>query len=114
MSNPAIRRTQSNVSVASNNFAEYLYHRDEIKRQRRHYKITKGKTTAGLSFKGAPVPDRYLFIHRVHNNVDASDVNEHLVKNNFTVGKLECITHDVAKYKSFKMTFTNIVSPGRE
>ena len=37
-------------------------------------------------------------------NVNARDVNEHLVKNNFTVGKLECISHDMAKYKSFKPT----------
>jgi len=36
--------------------------------------------------------------------VNASDVNEHLVKNTFTVRKLECISHDMAKYKSFKLT----------
>jgi hypothetical protein len=104
MSNPVIRRTQSTISVASNDSAEYQYPRNEIKRQRRQYKIIKGKTTAGLSFKGAPLPDRYLFIHRVDSTVKTSDVNEHLVNNNFTVRKLECISHDMAKFKSFKLT----------
>ena len=101
---PAIRRTQSTFSVASNNSAEYQYPRSQEKRQRRQYKIIKGKTTAGLSFKGAPVPDRHLFIHRVDSTVSISDVNDHLVNNNFTVRKLECVSHDMAKYKSFKLT----------
>ena len=62
---------------------------------------------AGLSFNGAPLPDRYLFIHRVDNtvNVNASDINEHLVKNNFIVRKLECVSDDMAKFKYFKMQF---------
>lgn len=103
----ALQRTQSRLSVASNQSSTshgFEQTRHERKRLKRISKVITGKTPTNGNFKGAPEPDRYLFIHRVDKTVDSSAIKDHLCKNNITVRDLVCLAHDEAKYKSFKLT----------
>jgi hypothetical protein len=67
-----------------------------------------GKNTArdvlSSKFRGAPEPDRHLFIYRVENDTDVADVTEYLDNENIPYKSVECLSNPNAKFKSFKLT----------
>jgi len=86
-------------------FQKQPHQRKQAKRVSR--KVVTGKNTLNgdvtHGFKGAPEPDRSLFIYRVAPHVDTKDITEYLGNKAITVKNLECISHACAKFKSFKL-----------
>ncbi len=60
--------------------------------------------TTSKTFRGAPEPDRQLFIQRVNKQVTDIDVKAYLVAKDFTIRDLTLMSHADAKYNSFKLT----------
>ncbi len=56
------------------------------------------------TFKGAPAPDRLLFIYRVAKDTDADEIKNFLVARQFTVRDFVQTSNENARFKSFKLT----------
>ena len=54
--------------------------------------------------QGAPEPSRHLFIYRVSTTTLTSDLSQDVSEMGFTVRDLQCLSHDNAMFKSFKLT----------
>ncbi len=65
-------------------------------------KATNGDTSFG--FRGAPEPDRHLFIYRAENDMSVNDVEIYLNNQNISYKSIECLSNPNAKFKSFKLT----------
>ena len=72
------------------------YHK---KKQRRY--ITGKKSIT--SVRGAPGPSRYLFIYRVHTDTTVAEMSAFMEEQSVTPRSLECVSHEEAKFKSFKL-----------
>lgn len=101
----------SNVSEHSNisETSGYQYQSHYKKKlQRRNNIITGSNQRAGnqstTGFRGAPEPDRHLFIYRVENDVSVDSLEDWLKRNDITYRTISCISNDQAKFKSFKLT----------
>ena len=55
-------------------------------------------------FRGAPEPNRDLFIYRVDPNTEAEDLRDYMMEKGFEVRNLCCISNPNARFKSFKLT----------
>ena len=77
-------------------------------RQSRQPNVVTGKNTTrnvlSSKFRGAPEPDRHLFIYRVENDTDVADVTQYLDNENIPYTLVECLSNPNAKFKSFKLT----------
>jgi hypothetical protein len=54
--------------------------------------------------KGAPEAMRDLFIYRVDKETSIYDIGNYIESQGFTVEDLQCVSHDAARFKSFKLT----------
>ncbi len=105
-------RSPDNVSMRSTATDVSGYHkqphqRKEEKRRVRKVVIGNKSTADGASsirFKGAPEPERSLFIYRVTGDTHIDDIHDMLSQYKFTVLSLECVSHPESKYKSFNLT----------
>jgi hypothetical protein len=82
--------------------------RDEwqTQRSRKRAPALRGKATGG-KLKGAPPPPRHIFLYRVEKEFSSKDVVEHIREATSDVKdevKVELLSHQDAKYKSFKVT----------
>ena len=73
------------------------------KHNKRKQKVITGKSHTTGGFKGAPEPTRELFIYRVDNETDVTDLQHHVHSHNFTIRDLKCISNPSAKFKSFRL-----------
>jgi len=97
------------ISMASNvtDVSGYQYqpkYRKKIQRKFVTGKYLLDTASSGSSFKGAPAPDRQLFIYRVQSDVSVDDVSKYLIEREITVKDLKCISNSNAKFRSFKLT----------
>ncbi len=102
-------------SISVRSFASgvsgYQYQRQYARKLRRpRTNIVTGKHTSQdtdtdtAGFRGAPEPDRHLFIFRVENSTSESDIRCYLTKRHITFKTVQCLSNPNAKYKSFKLT----------
>ena len=75
--------------------------RQEVKR--RKIITGRGYNNSG-GFKGAPEPNRELFIYRVDKQTTLRDLRVHVLDEGFDVRALECISNPNSKFKSFKLS----------
>ena len=54
--------------------------------------------------RGAPEPERHLFIYRVDAATETEDLQSFFHDLGVTVKSLQCVSNENAKYKSFKLT----------
>ena len=70
--------------------------------------VVTGKKTAqnmsSFKFRGAPAPDRHMFINRVENDTDIPDVIQFLAGENIPYKSVKCLSNPYAKFNSFKLT----------
>ena len=77
---------------------------EEWKEVRPRRKAVIGTSKCNSKFKGAPPPDRDLFLYRVDSDFNESNVTEHIEDNNVKVRNIEIKSVDEARFKSFKIT----------
>lgn len=95
----------SNVSLDRAGTTSAMTIVDRRKKQQRKTTVIAGNSSPkGNSFKGAPSPDRHLFIYRVDQSVHADNIQEYLISRQFQVRELVCMSNENARYKSFKLT----------
>lgn len=73
----------------------------EVKRKKA--KVVRGKVKSDI-IKGAPLPKRDLFVARIDPNTDDDQLKQFIGEKGLKVLKLERLSHDEAKYKSYKLT----------
>ena len=81
--------------------------RKRWKEEQRRRKIITGKAaprTVGSTFRGAPEPKRDLFVYRVDKSTTSADLKLHISDFGFNIISLECISNEMAKFKSFKLS----------
>ena len=71
---------------------------------RRKKFITGISTSKPGSFKGAPEPNRDLFIFRVDKETTESQITNHVKDHGFFVRNLSCVSNPSAKFRSFRLT----------
>ncbi len=79
--------SQDRSSTASFREPRYV----QKKTQRKTKFVAGASSPKGSGFKGAPAPDRYLFIYRVDKSIDG--ISEYLTSRQFQIRKLECISN---------------------
>ena len=107
-----LRLRGSNRSIASESSANsgYQLPNYELKNQRRKENrrkravITGKSDLGGCQIKGAPEPDRDLFISRLDKQTSDRDLKNFISDNGFTVRNLQRISHVDASYKSYRLT----------
>lgn len=97
----------SNISLATNNSVDsegfkVVKNKKKVRRDRRV--VTGQKLDSSCIIKGAPEPNRDLFISRLVKETKDSDLERYVRDSGFTVNDLECISHPDAKMKSFRMS----------
>lgn len=75
--------------------------RNEMKRRQF---ITGKSSPKSEHFKGAPEPNRDLFIYRVDSSTSETQISSHIVDHGFTVRNIACVSNPNAKFKSFRLT----------
>ena len=87
---------------------DFQFPKYRLKRQRRKEvknRVIQGKANnLGDKVKGAPEPDRFLFIYCVDKHTVVDDLQQLIVDAGFTVCALECVSKPEAKFSSFKLT----------
>ncbi len=68
-----LTRSASSTSVASGH-SGFQHQRHQLKQMRRNAKVITGNVTSSKTFRGAPEPDRQLFIQRVRKEVTETDI----------------------------------------
>jgi hypothetical protein len=74
------------------------------KKERQKNRVVIGQSQVDCNIKGAPEPERDLFIFRLVKETTCADLENYIKANGFTVREIECKSHEDAKYKSFKLT----------
>lgn len=75
------------------------------KRNRKNRLAVTGKSSSpSQNFKGAPEPSRDLFIYRVETSANVELLKSYLVSKSINVRELKCVSHDDAKFKSFRLS----------
>ena len=72
--------------------------------KRRRAKVIKGNTEWSGRFRGAPEPEREIFLYRVSQECEPEDIQTVLQENNCYAKKIEKKSNDEAKFRSFKLT----------
>ena len=78
-----------------------------MKEEQRRRNIITGRASlrpSANSFKGAPEPRRDLFIYRVDRDTTTSDLSTYIKDLGFNIRSLDCVSNDMAKFKSFKLS----------
>ena len=99
------------VRSAMSGASGYQYQKHYRKKlDKQHTKKTRtitGKNASDVSssaFRGAPEPDRFLFIYRVEKDASESDIMNYLGENNILYRNVKCLSNPDSKFKSFKLT----------
>lgn len=95
-------RDQSNDS-GDFQVPSYLAKKQRRQDARRRKVITGTKGNVG-SFKGAPEPSRDFFVSRVATDVSTTDIRDYLTERDISVRLLDKVSHEDAKFQSFKLT----------
>ena len=66
--------------------------------------ITGRKQPGEGRFRGAPEACRDLFVYRVHPETMSADINVLINGAGYDVRNIDCISHQNAKYSSFRLT----------
>ena len=112
----SLHRSGSTHSVQSDLSGYQLQPHQRKYQQRQQRKIVTGNITTSQAFRGAPEPSRELFIQRVSKNTTTEDVKQYVTNKSFTVREICMMSHQDAKYNSFKITvpvseFTKLFDP---
>ena len=92
------------VSIAGTNATdEFQFPSYQKRRIRRRQKVVTGQAT-NSKLKGAPLPSRDVFIYRVDKNTTVDILSEYISENSIDFREIECVSHEDAKYKSFRLT----------
>ena len=79
--------------------------RKKYRRENLRKKTIEGKSVVAISgVKGAPEPSRDVFIYRLDKETKTSDLETYIESKGFEIRKLECVSHDEARCKSFKLS----------
>lgn len=113
-------RSESQASYyASESAADDGFRLPNAQLKRRTRRVIKGQANLSTSsgFKGAPEPQRELFIFRVHPETETDELREYIINNKFSVRDLECVSNPNAKFKSFRLAvpaseFKNLFDEG--
>ena len=100
-----LKRSESQLTVNSNvsqNSAPFELQRDARKRMRRRAQAVVGTGMSG-SVRGAPQPNRDIFVFRVELG-DADGIKNYMTERNIDVRNIEKKSNDEAHLKSFKVT----------
>ena len=82
-----------------------LYHRKQARRKKmRKNVITGSRAQCSGNVRGAPDPDRHLFIYRVDRSTVVKDLESYISERGVTVRDLQCVSNCESKFKSFKLT----------
>lgn len=106
---PALRHLRRGDSMASldrlSTSTGYEFQPHQLRRQKRQKRVITGKIsqTHG-TFKGAPEPQRDIFVYRVDQDANIDDMSDYLTDKNVKISKLECVSNANAKFKSFRLT----------
>jgi hypothetical protein len=73
-------------------------------RRKKKEKMIKGKAQAGSGLLGAPEPIRHVFVYRAAKDTTVDVVKKHLRLHKIEVVNIDCISHNEAIHKSFKVT----------
>ena len=73
------------------------------KQDNRKKRIITGNKENG-KFRGAPEPNRDLFIYRADKDTRSADLSSHLKDHGFHVRNIDCVSHPDSKFKSFRVT----------
>ena len=111
LDNP-IHKTGSMDNVSDSGASGYQYqnqYQKKLDRQNTRSKrviITGNRASEGVStgFKGAPEPDRHLFVYRVDKSVSEDDISEYLTGKSVSFRSIDSISNPDAIFKSFKLT----------
>ena len=75
--------------------------------QQRHQRkkvMIKGKGQAKSGLAGAPEPNRHLFVYRAAQETTVKTMTDHIKEHGIHVVGVECLSHNEAMFKSFKVT----------
>ena len=101
-------KENSELNTSHDGFMEPTHFiRKRWKEEQRRRKIITGKAaprTVGSTFRGAPEPKRDLFVYRVDKSTTSADLKLHISDFGFNIISLECISNEMAKFKSFKLS----------
>jgi hypothetical protein len=97
-------RAGSVVSSESQGFEVPKYWLKKENKKKKHTIIMGRGSGQSGGLKGAPEPSRDLFIFRVDKSTLEADITNHLANHSVTIQTLECVSHQNAKYKSFKLS----------
>jgi hypothetical protein len=70
--------------------------------QKQHYTGSANQRTG--TFKGAPEPNRDLFIFRVMRDATVDDMKQYLASEGFHVKSLHLVSHPESKFQSFRLS----------
>ena len=85
-------------------YPSYAARKSRQKEKRRQHVITGKRNPEGRRFRGAPEPNRDLFIFRVHTDTDVEDIKEHVLAEGYDARDIKCVSHPDAMWKSFRLT----------
>ena len=61
-------------------------------------------TTDTLEIMVAPEPSRYIFVSRLHSDINSDKLKNDLKSENIVTRYVECISHPDSKSRSFKLS----------
>jgi hypothetical protein len=94
----------TNASADSDGF-QLVRNKKKDKRERQRHRVVIGQSRVeNCKIKGAPEPDRDLFIFRLDKGTNCAALETHVKDQGFTVREIKCVSHDDSKFKSFKLT----------
>ena len=98
-----LSRSESCASVASAQSGFQFPQRRKNRAQRRA-NVISGNASSSNTFRGAPEPDRQLFIQRVDKSVTGDKIKKYLSDQKFSIREVCRMSHEEAKYNSFMIT----------
>ena len=92
-------------SVDSEGFRLSNYETKKKKQEaKKKQNFVMGKSESRCGIKGAPEPNRDLFIFRLHKDTSDTELKTFITGKGFTVRSLACISNEMAKFKSYRLT----------
>ena len=106
--NPPIEVLSTQENVPGSLDGDFQFPKEQtkrIRRQERRKNIVQGcANISNCKIKGAPEPERSLFIYRVDKDTDKEDLTEYISQQGFLVRQLQCVSKPESKFLSFKLT----------
>ena len=101
-----LRVGQGDKSQDSEGFRipKYVLKKQQQQSSRRHKIITGSANQRTGTFKGAPEPNRDLFIFRVMRDATVDDMKQYLASEGFHVKSLHLVSHPESKFQSFRLS----------